>query len=447
MHIVIIGNGIAGTTAARFLRKNNSDVKITMISSESRYPFSRTALMYIYMGHLTFEHTKMYEDDFWAKNRIDLIFDHVKTVHPESKSLQLSNTETLTYDKLIIASGSKSNKFGWPGQELDGVFGLYHLQDLQELEKRSNDIGHSVIVGGGLIGIELAEMLHARGKKVTLLVRENSFWNMVLPGDESEMINKHILNHGIDLRLNAQLKEIKGKDGKVCAVLTEENEYITCEHVGIAAGVSPNIGFLKTSGIKLNRGVLVNDFLQTSHRDVYAIGDCAELSHAAEGRRAIEAVWYVGKEMGSRVAENILGNPSPYIQDVWYNSAKFFDIEYQVYGHVPAVLPSDNETIFWQNKDCTKSIRINYHSESGEVIGFNLMGIRFRQEVCQTWIRKKVNIQEVLTNLKAANFDPEFFEECDEQILKQYNLINQTSLLSKGKRGINFASKILSSLK
>src|SRR5688572_6641931 len=110
-HIVIIGNGISGVTAARHIRKG-SNHRITIISSETQHFYSRTALMYIYMGHLKYEHTKPYEDFFWKKNKIDLLFDHVEKVETPSKALTLKSGNRITYDVLIIASGSKSNKFG-----------------------------------------------------------------------------------------------------------------------------------------------------------------------------------------------------------------------------------------------------------------------------------------------------------------------------------------------
>ena len=124
MKIIIIGNGIAGTTAARYIRKN-SDHEITMISGETEYPFSRTSFMYIFMGHVRFQDTKLYEDWFWTKNRIDIIKAWVKSINPSDKSITLDNGTMLNYDKLIIASGSKPNKFSWPGQDLQGVQGLY----------------------------------------------------------------------------------------------------------------------------------------------------------------------------------------------------------------------------------------------------------------------------------------------------------------------------------
>lgn len=173
-HVVIIGNGIAGVTAARHIRKL-SDKKITIISAESEYFFSRTALMYVYMGHMKFEHTQPYENHFWKKNNIELVHGYVAKVDTEQKLLYLADKSSLNYDKLVIATGSKPNKFGWPGQDLDGVQGLYSKQDLELLEENAPNnkvCKRAVIVGGGLIGIELAEMLRTRDIPVTFLVRE-----------------------------------------------------------------------------------------------------------------------------------------------------------------------------------------------------------------------------------------------------------------------------------
>ena len=264
-HIVIIGNGISGVTAARHIRKN-SDHRITIISAETTHFFSRTALMYIYMGHMKYEHTKPYEDWFWEKNRIDLKKGYVEKVDFNSKTLQFKGGENLSYNKLIIATGSTPNKFGWPGQDLDGVHGLYSLQDLEAMERHSEGLKRAVIVGGGLIGIEMAEMFHTRNIPVTFLVRENSYWGGVLPPEESEMIRKHIVENHIDLRLETELKEIiDNGNGKCNVVITNKGEKIECGFVGLTAGVHPNINFLKDSGLEIDRGILINDNLETTN--------------------------------------------------------------------------------------------------------------------------------------------------------------------------------------
>src|SRR4029079_956266 len=127
MHIVIIGNGITGVTTARHVRKL-SDHDITIISSESQYFFSRTALMYIYMGHMKFEHIKPYEDWFWKKNRINLVHHHVDNIDFENKQVWLRNGERISYDKLVIATGSRPNTIGINFAKIKGAQGLYGLQ-------------------------------------------------------------------------------------------------------------------------------------------------------------------------------------------------------------------------------------------------------------------------------------------------------------------------------
>ena len=193
-HVAIIGNGIAGITAARFIRKM-SDYRITVISTESDHLYSRPALMYIYMGHMTYKDTKPYEDGFWAKNRINLVRDYVEDIDTEGKRLHLRALPPISYDVLLIATGSASNKFGWPGQDLAGVQGLYGLQDLEQMEASTPGIDRAVVVGGGLIGIEMAEMLHTRQIPVTFLVREQGYMDYILPPEEAEMVNREIREH------------------------------------------------------------------------------------------------------------------------------------------------------------------------------------------------------------------------------------------------------------
>ncbi|MCF2874596.1 MULTISPECIES: NAD(P)/FAD-dependent oxidoreductase [unclassified Tenacibaculum] len=436
-HVVIIGNGISGVTAARHIRKL-SDKKITIVSTETDYFFSRTALMYIYMGHMKFEHTQPYEPWFWKKNRINLKKGYVSEINTDKKELFFAEGDTLAYDKLIIATGSKPNKFGWPGQDLDGVMGMYHKQDLENLEKYAPDnktCKRAVIVGGGLIGIELAEMLHSRNIPVTFLVREESFWNGVLPAQESAMINQEILDNHIDLRLGVNLKEIKSdENGKVKSVIiAETGEEITCNVVGLTAGVSPNIDFIKDSDIETGRGVKVNRYLETNIKDIYAIGDCAEQNEAIGQRRPIEAVWYTGRMMGETVAQTICDNRIQYKPGHWFNSAKFIDIEYQTYGWVWAQ-PKENEARFyWEHKDGKKCIHINYDKNTHEFIGINNFGIRMRHEFFDKVLTEKRSIEYVLEHLADANFDPEFYKLHEPEIVAKFNKENNTNIQLKKK--------------
>jgi NAD(P)H-nitrite reductase large subunit len=422
-NIVIIGNGISGVTAARHIRKHSDD-RITIISAETEHFFSRTALMYIFMGHMKYENTKPYEDFFWKKNKIDLVYDYVRKIDFKKKTLQLTHSAAIDYDVLVLAVGSKSNKFGWPGQDLKAVQGLYSYQDLESMEKYSPSTREAVIVGGGLIGIEMGEMLHTRNIEVTFVVRESSFWNNVLPPEESEMINRHIRKHGFKLMLESEISEIMDDgQGRAKGVKLKDGQQLDAQFVGLTVGVSPNIDFLKDSELECNKGIKVNEYFETNQPDVYAIGDCAEFHESpAEDRRPIEQVWYTGRMHGETLAQTICGTKTSYKPGIWFNSAKFLDIEYQTYGQV-ANQPNDDteEHFYWEHQKGEKSIRLVFHKEDKTLKGVNLMGIRYRHEVCDKMIKDKWPMKKVFENLKKANFDPEFFKRYEDDLVGMYN--------------------------
>jgi len=435
-HVVIIGNGISGITCARNIRKK-SDFCITVISSETEYHFSRTALMYIYMGHLRYEDTKPYEDWFWKKNKIKLLNKHVTKVESSSKTLHFSNGENLKYDILIIATGSKSNKFGWPGQDLKGVQGLYSFQDLQLLEENTKNIKQAVVVGGGLIGVELAEMLSSRNIDVTFLVREKYFWDAVMPEQEAKLIEKHIKEHHINLKLESELEKIlSDTNGKVKAITTKSGETIACQFVGLTVGVSPNISFLKGSEIKTEKGVLVNEFFETNVKDVYAIGDCAQFTSSVNGRRPIEQVWYTGRMHGETLAHSLTSAKTNYDPGHWFNSAKFFDIEYQTYGIVPSIISAPLNSFYWEHTAGKMCFRIVYDFQTQHLIGINVFGIRMRHDVFNRWLSEGREIDYVMGHLPEANFDPEFYRKYEAEIIAHYNRQSNKNLKLKSQKGL-----------
>jgi NADPH-dependent 2,4-dienoyl-CoA reductase/sulfur reductase-like enzyme len=411
MHVAILGNGVAGVTAALRLRQKRPDWRITLISGESTYHYSRPALMYVFMGHLRYEDTKPFEDHSWAEQRIDLVRDWVVGIDVADQRLQLHRGSPLHYDRLLIATGSKPNKFGWPGQDLDGVQGLWGLVDLKLLYDNARQAERAVIVGGGLIGIELAEMLHSRGVHVTFLVREATYWGGILPAEESAMVNELIRGAGMDLRLSTELRSIEDDGrGRAGAVVTKAGERIACQLVGLTAGVSPNVDLVRDTPIKVGRGVLVDRSLRTSVPGIFAAGDCAEIVVEAGGRNLINQVWYTGKMQGEVAADVIAGEERAYDPGIWFNSAKFLDLEYQVYGQVGYKLPGE-QSLFWRHPTERRSIRIVH--QNGRVIGFNLMGVRWRHAVCERWLAEPATVVHVVERLELAAFDPELGERCE----------------------------------
>lgn len=422
-HVIIIGNGITGITCALEIRKR-SQCKITVISEESDFFFSRPALMYIFMGHMTKAQVQPHENWFWEKNAIQLEKRKVIKIHPEHKFVRCSDSGIFSYTKLIIATGSRYNKFGWPGQDLPGVQGFYSMQDLDQLETNAAHAQNAVIVGGGLIGVEVAEMLLSRGIRVDFLVREKYFWDIVLPREEADLIGRHIRAHGVNLRLETEMKSIEPNHlGRVDRVVLASGEEIPCRLVALTAGVSPNAALAQAAGISCDRGVLINRKFETSHKDIYAAGDCAQFATPIPGRRPVEQVWYTGKAQAESLAQIITGTETEYSPGIWFNSAKFFDLEYQVYGNVPAKLPETDDTFLWQNVAGDKCLRLNWNKQTLAVTGVHAIGIRLRQEICCRWIEDKIKIATVIQKLAHANFDPEFYKRFEREIAISFSAV------------------------
>lgn len=398
MHAVIVGNGIAGVTAARHVRKASAGAQITMVSDEAAEPFSRTALMYVYMGALTVAHTHLYEERFWAENRIDRVQDRAVGLDPSRQRLALRDGGEVPYDRLLIATGSVPAIPDWPGADLAGVQGLYHVQDLDRMEAATRGVRRAVVVGGGLIGVELTEMLRTRGVEVTFLVRQPRYLPRVLSDAESALVAGAIRRHGVDLRLDTEVERVEGTD-RAEAVVTTDGDRLAAEFVGVGTGVRANVGWLD-GAVETDRGVLVDRQLRASAGNVWAAGDCAELRDPPADVRAVEPIWYSARLQGATAGLGMAGRGRDYAPGVFFNSAKFFDLEYQVYGQ-PEAAGDD-----WERSDGARSLRVRHRD--GAVVAVSALGVRLRQEVCARWISERWPLDRAVADLPAARFDGEF---------------------------------------
>src|SRR5690606_3080468 len=334
----------------------------------------------------------------------------------------LASGSKVAYDILILATGAKPNKFGWPGQDLEGVQGLYSKQDLELMEKNTRGMKDAVVVGGGLIGVEMAEMLRSRDISVTFLVREPAFWDIVLPREESLLVQRHMREHHVDLRLNTELKEIVDNgQGRAEAVITQNGELIECGCVGLATGVKPNVDFLRDSPLNTNLGIVIDEYFQTSVDDVFAIGDCAEFRQSpGPNRKNIEQVWYTGRMHGETLAYSLTEKPVAYKPGIWFNSAKFFDIEYQSYGTVPNAPIKGIDSLYWEHDNGRICFRAVYETGSGVFIGADSLGFRLRHEIMDQAIRERWPLDRVIGNLHKADFNPEFSQKNHKAIVEKF---------------------------
>jgi NADPH-dependent 2,4-dienoyl-CoA reductase/sulfur reductase-like enzyme len=415
MHYVIVGNGVCGMEAALALRQRDAESRISLVSDEHDHFFSRPALMYVFAGQTRLQDTEPYDRQLYERLGFERIRGRVATVDTVGRALVFEDGRRVGYDKLLLAVGSKARKAPWPGSEGPGLHYFVTLRDLEALDGDARKGAHAVVIGGGLIGVEVAEILHDRGLHVTFVIRQNWYFPLALDGRESALVSEHMRAHGVDVRLTAAVEEIlRGPDGRPRAVRVD-GSLLPTDLVVASIGVVPNTGFLTGGPLTLAQGgaIEVDDALKTSAADVWAAGDCANVTWA-DGSRRPEQLWYTARDQGRIAAQSMLGDEATYRRGAWYNSAKFFDLEWTTAGWVPALLDSDNRAVdpgpdvrTWFQRVPAKLVSQKIVCKGDRVVGFNMLGSRWDHEPLLQWIHERRRLDWVLKHLPEAQFDEE----------------------------------------
>jgi NAD(P)H-nitrite reductase large subunit len=336
--------------------------------------------------------------------------DKVARLDSSSKTLYMESGHNITYDRLLIASGSLPFMVNWKGVENDGVGNFVTWQNMEWLREKAKTAKKAVVVGGGLIGIETVEVLLHAGIDVSFIIRENYYWPIALNKEEGDLITDHMTHHGVDVRLKTEFGEVLGENGKVVGITTGDGEKIVCDIVVFCIGVRPQTDWLKESGLELDErgGIIVNDYLETNLDNIWAAGDCTSVVWF-NGVQRPEQLWYTGRDQGKVAGWNIYGDKKIYKRGTFYNSAKFFDIEYTTAGLVNFNFEGEQE-ILLREKDKYKTVRLVYLPDK-TVIGFNMLGRRWDHRVLVNWIEANKKLDWVLENLKDALFDEELMPQ------------------------------------
>jgi NADPH-dependent 2,4-dienoyl-CoA reductase/sulfur reductase-like enzyme len=436
MHYVIVGNGVAGIEAALAVRRRDEEARITLVSDEHDHFYSRPALMYVFAGQMRLRDTEPYDRGLYERLRFERVSRRVASVDTRARALRLEDGGALGYDRLLLAVGSRGRPAPWPGASGAGLHYFVTLRDLEGLDREARPGLRAVVVGGGLIGVEVAEILLARGLKVTFVIRENWYFPLALDEREAAMVAEHLQAHGVDVRLGVNVASVDRKpDGSLSAVRLEAAPHSVaaaaspalteapCDLLVSAIGVVPNTGFLTDSGLRLSKGgaIEVDDALRASAPDVWAAGDCANVTWA-DGSRRPEQLWYTARDQGRVAASSMLGDTTAYRRATSYNSAKFFDVEYTTAGWVPVRLDWDNTPLdpgpdvrdwFQRTPGRFDSQRIvckgeiDSARENDRVVGFNMLGGRWNHELMLEWIDSRRSLAFVLDHLADAQFDEE----------------------------------------
>ncbi len=330
---LIIGNGPAGWAAAEAIRQLDSTGRITIISSEGPEFYSRPGLAYLLTGAVPEKMLFARTDDDYHRLRIERLAAMVTGVDPHHQQLHLQDGRVLDYDALLLATGAQAIRPDVPGIELDGVVTLDTLEDARRILKFARRARRAVVVGGGITAIELAEGLAARKVETHYLMRKDRYWSSVLDEDEAALVERKFEEDGIRLHRRTELMRLHGQRGRLTAVETSQGT-IEAQILAVAIGIRPRLELAHAAGLEVNRGVLVDEHMATSVRNIYAAGDVAEVFDPASGRTVLDSLWWVALEQGRAAGRNMAGDPQRYSRPPAFNVTRIGGITTTILGAV-----------------------------------------------------------------------------------------------------------------
>lgn len=303
---LILGNGVAGVSAAEAIRERNATCNIVIATNESVLAYNRPMLTKSLMGEMTPEQMAIHGEEWYKeKNILNLLEMTVESIDPEKKEVTFAGNVRLQYDQCIYALGSQCFIPPIPGHDKPQVIAIRSLSDTEKIEKLLPSVKEVVVIGGGVLGLEAAWELHKAGCKVTVLELAPQLMGRQLDGKSAEVLTQIIKEKGIDIHLSVKIEEIQGDDS-VSGVRLGDGTVLPAQMVIISAGVRANTAAAKTAGVEIGRAVMVNERMETSVEDIYACGDCAEF----EGINY--AIWPEAVEMGIVAGSNAAGERKAY---------------------------------------------------------------------------------------------------------------------------------------
>jgi NADPH-dependent 2,4-dienoyl-CoA reductase/sulfur reductase-like enzyme len=331
---LIVGTGAAGIAAVEAIRSQDSSGEIVLIGQEAHGFYSRPGLAYYLADEIP-------EHQLYPFTQEDLERLNVRQLHARATQLNqkehravLDDGARLHYDRLLIATGSRAFMPPLPGIDLDGVVKLDTLDDARQIVKRSRRTRTAVVVGGGITALELVEGLRARRVKTHYFLRRDRYWSSVLDETESRIVEHRLKKEGVQIHYHTELAEILGKRGRVIGVRTKNGHQIKCHIVAVAIGVRPQKELAEGTDLETDRGILVNEYLQTNDPDLFAAGDVAQVFDPFSGRAILDTLWSTAVAQGRAAGLNMAGKAIPYRKSVPFNVTRLAGLTTTIIGTV-----------------------------------------------------------------------------------------------------------------
>jgi len=334
MKCVIVGSGVAGIAAIEAIRSVDGTGEIVMIGNDPHGYYSRPGLAYYLTGEL-------HDKALFPKTAIDyrkLKFRYVKEtvarINRGQHVLELGEKGVLSYDRLLLAVGAQAVSLKVPGSNLEGVLKLDHMEDAKQILKFARRGRTAVVVGGGITALELVEGLVARGVKVHYLLRGDRYWSNVLDEQESRIVEHRLVEDGVKLHFHSEMVEITGKRNQVNGVLLNGGKSIKCNLVAYAIGICPRLELANQAGLEVDRGILVNEYLQTNDPDIYAAGDVAQVHDPITGKAVLDSLWTPARQQGYAAGLNMAGRKTAYVKSAPFNVTRLAGLTTTIIGTV-----------------------------------------------------------------------------------------------------------------
>jgi NAD(P)H-nitrite reductase large subunit len=321
---LILGNGIAAISAVKALRSVNADDEITIVSREKYCAYSPVLTTYYLGGSIGRDDVFICDESFYRQNKINLVLgiNPVK-LDIELRKVYLDNNETLNYDDLLIATGSSSIVPSIKGGNLPGVFTLYSVDDAEKIISFLQTMERVAVIGAGFIGMQTIGALTKRGKDVLIVEMADQILPQTLDYQGAKILEERLCQEGVDIYFSETASGLYDKGGGKVISLASGAE-LTADSVIIAVGVRPNVAFLRGSGLKLHKGVIVDQHCRTNADGVYAAGDAAEACDSITGYYTINATWPNAIEQGRVAGLNMAGKNASILTNTRFNVSTLF---------------------------------------------------------------------------------------------------------------------------
>jgi NADPH-dependent 2,4-dienoyl-CoA reductase/sulfur reductase-like enzyme len=331
---VIIGSGAAGISAVEAIRQSDASGEIVLVSDDPHGYYSRPGLAYYLTGELPEDALFPFTEKDFTGLHLRRIRGQVSLVDPQAHTIQITDGPCLAYDRLLLATGAQATRPSLPGIDLEGVVKLDHLEDARRILRLAHRAKSAVVVGGGITALEIVEGLRARGKRTHYFLRGDRYWSNVLDEHESRVVEHRLREEGVQVHYQTELAEILGSKGRVTAVRTEDGRLIQTDLLAVAIGIQPRKALAAASGIKTDRGVVVNETLQTNHPDIFAAGDAAQIIDPISGKAVMDSLWGPARRQGTTAGLNMAGANISYRKPAPFNVTRLSGLTTTIIGSV-----------------------------------------------------------------------------------------------------------------